>query len=88
MPISNGVPGNTPTPSKESPLDLNEAGTGNENNEPGTGPPNRPNSVPPQQQQQPGQPGLGPNTRPPPRRPPRGFGFFPSLPNLAELFGL
>ena len=69
----------------------NGLGTGPNPNGLGTGPNglgNRPNSGPPQLQQQAVQPGIGPNLRPPARKPSRGFGFFPSLPNLAELFGL
>ena len=96
LPVQGTFPSNTPTtptndniPRKETAGDSNGIGTGGPNpNGLGTGPNgigNRPNNAPPQQA---GQPGIGPNLRPPSRKPQRGFGFFPNLPNLAELFGL
>ena len=83
---------NVPGRKEPQPGETNGLGTGPSPNALGTGPNgigSRPNNAPPQLQA--GQPGIGPNIRPPGpgRKPPRGgFGFFPSLPNLAELFGL
>ena len=83
---------NVPGRKEPQPGETNGLGIGPSPNALGTGPNgigSRPNNAPPQLQA--GQPGIGPNIRPPGpgRKPPRGgFGFFPSLPNLAELFGL
>ena len=98
LPVQGSFPNNPTTATKdntpgrqESTADNNGLGTGPNPGGLGAGPnglSNRPNNAPPQLQPQPGQPGIGPNLRPPSRKPSRGFGFFPSLPNLAELFGL
>jgi hypothetical protein len=88
IPIPNGFENNPTTPSKGSAPGRNEPVGINENSGLGTGPPNMPNNAPPSVQTQPGQPAIGPNLRPPTRRPSRTFGFFHSLPNLDEIFGL